>query len=161
MIRQGDDVPDVTAQAATGGDEHADFSLQGALDEGPVVLAFFPLAFSSVCTTQVRNIQENWYDDLRELDAQVYGVSVDSPFALAEFHESEGLSYPLVSDFNREIVETFALSTDVVGFEDVARRAAFVIDQEGTVVYADVLDDASETPDMEPVREAVAELSRQ
>jgi peroxiredoxin len=66
-----------------------------------------------------------------------------------------------VSDFNREIVETFALSTDVVGFEDVARRAAFVIDQEGTVVYADVLDDASETPDMEPVREAVAELSRQ
>lgn len=158
MIRQGDDVPDVTAQAATGSDEHADFSLHAALDEGPVVLAFFPLAFSSVCTTQVRDVQENWYDDLRQLDAQVYGVSVDSPFALGEFHEAEELSYPLVSDFNREIVDVFALSTDVVGFEGVAQRAVFVIDQDGTVAYADVLDDASEIPDMEPVREAIAGL---
>jgi peroxiredoxin len=158
MIRTGDDVPDVTAQAATDGDEHAEFSLHGALAEGPVVLAFFPLAFSSVCTTQVRDVQENWYDDLRQLDAQVYGVSVDSPFALDEFRDEEELSYPLVSDFNREIVDAFALSTDVVGFEAVARRAVFVVDQDGTVTYADVLDDASEIPDMEPVREAVAEL---
>jgi peroxiredoxin len=159
MVREGDSAPNVTATMATGGDEFEEFSLEDALRDGPVVLAFFPLAYSSVCTSQVCDIQDNYYDHLRELDAQVYGVSVDSPYVLERFREEEGLSYPLVSDFNREIVEAFGVATDSLGFENLAQRAVFVVDREGTVVYADVLEDGSQIPDMAPVEDALASLS--
>lgn len=158
MVREGDKAPDVTAQMATGGEEFEEFSLSTALEDGPVVLAFYPLAFSSVCTSQVSDIQENYYEQLRDLGAQVYGVSIDSQFVQAKFREDEDLSYPLVSDFNREIVEAFDLDQDALGMEGISQRAVFVIDQDGTVVYADVLEDGSQIPDMEPVVDAVAAL---
>lgn len=142
----------------TGGEDLETFTLSTAVADGPIVLAFFPLAFSSVCTTQVADIQANHYDALTALDASVYGVSVDSPFTLREFHADEGLSFPLVSDFNRDIVEAFDLVTDAVGLEDVAKRAVFVVDEDRTVVYADVLEDGSEIPDMAPVQTALEAL---
>jgi peroxiredoxin len=159
MVREGDTAPDVSAKMATDSEELESFSLAEAVADGPVVLAFFPLAFSSVCTTQVADIQTNHYDALVDLDANVYGVSVDSPFTLSEFREEEGLTFPLVSDFNREIVEAFDLATDAVGYEDVAQRAVFVIDEDQTVVYADVLEDGSEIPEMKPVRAALESVA--
>ncbi|MHB9287918.1 redoxin domain-containing protein [Halobacteriales archaeon Cl-PHB] len=158
MTRDGDTAPEFTLPMVTPDGEQSEFTLSEALDDGPVVLAFFPLAFSSVCTTQVADIQENWHDELRDLDASVYGVSVDSPFALAEFAEQEGLSYPLLSDFEREVVEAYDMKTDVAGLEGVARRGVFLVDADGTVAYADVLEDASEIPEMAPVRDALAAL---
>jgi peroxiredoxin len=159
MLREGDTAPDVHAKMATDSEDLESFSLAEAVADGPVVLAFFPLAFSSVCTTQVADIQANHYDELVELDANVYGVSVDSGFVLREFHQKEDLSFPLVSDFNREIVEAFDIETDSVGYEGVANRAVFVIDEDRTVVYADVLEDGSEIPDMEPVQAALESLA--
>mgnify|MGYP006305221559 CR=1 FL=1 len=144
---------------ATGGEEFEEFSLEAALGDGPVVLAFFPLAYSSVCTSQVCDIQDNYYDHLRELDAQVFGVSIDSPFVLERFRDDEGLSYPLVSDFNREVVEAFEVATDSLGYEDVAKRAVFVVDTDRRVAYADVLEDGSQVPDMDPVEDALASSS--
>ncbi|NHN42829.1 redoxin domain-containing protein [Halorubellus sp. JP-L1] len=158
MLHEGDTVPDVTAKVTAGDDGHETFSPADAVTDGPVMLAFFPLAFSSICTTQVEDVQENHLDQLRDLDANVYGVSVDSPYALSAFHEERDLEFPLVSDFNREIIEAFGIATDAVGLEDVAQRAVFVVDEDQRVAYANVLEDGTELPTMDPAIDAVERL---
>ncbi|RZJ73386.1 MAG: redoxin domain-containing protein [Flavobacterium sp.] len=121
-----------------------------------VVLHFFPLAFTGVCTTQLCTMRDSfgYYDGL---NAQVLGVSVDSPFALAKFKEEQAYQFPLLSDFNKEAAAAYgALYEDFLGMTGVAKRAAFVIDEEGKIVYAEVLENAGDLPDFEKIKAAVA-----
>jgi peroxiredoxin len=121
-----------------------------------VVLHFFPMAFTGVCTTQLCTMRDNfgYYNDL---NAQILAVSVDSPFTLAKFKEENNYQFPLLSDFNKEVSTAYgAIYHDFVfGMKGVSKRAAFVIDQEQKVIYAEVLEVATDLPDFSAIAEAV------
>ncbi|MFB6106192.1 MAG: redoxin domain-containing protein [Halobacteriaceae archaeon] len=158
MVDVGDSAPDFTAPLADGDVEP--FTLSENLDGAPVVLAFFPGAFTSVCTTELNTFE----DRLQELDdagATIYGVSVDTPFSLNEFREQEGLSFGIVSDTNKEIIEDYAVEMDFdqMGYHGVAKRAVFVVDEDRTVTYAWVSDDPGVEPDYDEVIEAATEAA--
>lgn len=121
-----------------------------------VVLHFFPLAFTGVCTAQLCTMRDNfgYYDGL---NAQVLGISVDSPFTLAKFKEEQAYQFPLLSDFNKETAAAYgALYEDFFGLKGIAKRSAFVIDEEGKVIYAEVLEDAGNLPDFAAINKVVA-----
>ncbi len=115
--------------------------------EAPIVLAFFPGAFTSVCTAELCAFEDrlSGFDDL---DATVYGTSVDSPFALNEFRTQNDLSFGLLSDFEKEIVDAYDVRTDFesLGVYGIAKRSVFVVDGDGTITYAWVSDDPGSNP---------------
>ncbi len=124
-----------------------------------VVLLFFPMAFTSVCTQELCGVRDDMarYNDL---DAQVYGISVDSPFSLERFRREQNLPFALLSDFNRTASAAYgALYEDfVLGLKGVSKRAAFVVDGTGKIRYAEVLENAGEVPDLEAVKNTLAAL---
>ena len=158
MVTVGDEAPDFTAPLANGDVES--FTLSERLDEAPLVLAFFPAAFTGTCTNEMESFQER-LGEFEAAGATVYGVSVDSPFALNEFRGQNALTFDLVSDANREVVEAYDVTMDfeAVGIRDLAKRAVFVVDAEGTVTYAWVSDDAGVEPEYDEVLAATAEPS--
>lgn len=127
--------------------------------KSPTLLLFFPLAFTSVCTTELCNIRDN-FKTYEDLDAQVYGISVDSPFTLKEFKDSQKLNFPLLSDFNKNAARAYGALYEefVFGMQGVAKRSAFVIDEEGVIQYAEVLDDAGDLPDFEAIQSTLENL---
>jgi len=121
-----------------------------------VVVQFFPLAFTGTCTTQLCTIRDS-FGYYEGLGAQVLAISVDSPFTLAKFKEENNYQFPLLSDFNKEVSKAFGAQYDhfVFGLQGVAKRAAFVVDETGVVVYAEVLEDAGNLPNFHAIKEAV------
>ena len=118
-----------------------------------VVLLFFPMAFTGVCTTELCSMRDN-IADYESLDAEILAVSVDSPFTLDKFKTDQRLNFPLLSDFNKEVSQAYGSYYDefVLGLRGVSKRSAFVIDREGIVQYAEVLDNAGELPNFEAVK---------
>ena len=101
-----------------------------------VVLLFFPLAFSPVCTQEMCHFRDD-YSKFIGMGCKVFGVSVDSPFVAAKFRELEKIPFPLLSDFNKDVSRSYgALHEDLMGLKGVAKRSAFVIDAKGIVQYA-------------------------
>lgn len=136
MIEIGDRAPDFTLPAAYGEtyDDVGEFRLSDATDEGIVVLAFFPAAFTGGCTEEMCAFRDS-IARFNESDAQVYGISVDLPPALNVFIQEHGLNFPLLSDFNQEVIAKYGVvRDDLYGVSDVARRSVFVI-ADGEVVY--------------------------
>lgn len=121
-----------------------------------VVVHFFPLAFTGVCTTQLCTMRDSfgYYDGL---NATILGISVDSPFTLAKFKEENNYQFDLLSDFNKEVSTAYGAIYDqfVMGLKGVSKRAAFVIDEEQNIIYAEVLEDAGQLPDFEAIAEIV------
>jgi peroxiredoxin len=156
MVEVGDDAPDFTAPLANGDVE--EFTLSEHLDEAPIVLAFFPGAFTGVCTTEMATFEED-LDDFEDVGATVYGVSVDAPFSLNEFRDQEGLSFGLVSDSNKEIIDDYDAEMDFadMGYYGVAKRSVFVVNGDGEITYQWVSDDPGVEPDYDEVRDAAAE----
>jgi peroxiredoxin len=156
MVSEGDDAPEFTAPLAEG--ELTEFTLSERLGEAPLVLAFFPGAFTEVCSHEMDAFQDR-LADFRDVGATVYGISVDTPFALAEFRDKLGLGFGLISDTNRGMIEAYDLAMDFshIGVRDIAKRAVLVVDGDGTVTYAWVSDDPGREPDYDAVLEAAAE----
>lgn len=124
-----------------------------------VLLIFFPLAFSEVCTKELCSTRDNLkiYDSL---EAEVIGISVDSFFTLRAFKESNNLNFTLLSDFNKEVSKSYdTLYDDFFGMKGVSKRSVFVIDKEGRVVYEEILEDSSNLPKFDKVQEALASLN--
>jgi peroxiredoxin len=152
------------------GEPARDFALRGTQSEDPVrlssfkgqknvVLLFFPLAWTSVCTKEMCTIRDS-YSDYGKLDAQVLGISVDSPFALKAWSKEEGFPFPLLSDFNREVSASYgALYDNLMGLKGVSKRAAFVIDRAGIVRHAEVLEKASDLPDFAAIQRVLADVA--
>lgn len=115
-----------------------------------VVLLFFPLAFTSTCTAELCSMRDNlaFYNGM---NATIFGISGDSLFSLGKFKEEQGLNFDLLSDFNKDTSAAYGALYAQFGFnmKGVTKRAAFVIDKEGVVRYAEVLDNASELPNFE------------
>lgn len=100
-----------------------------------VVLLFFPLAFSSVCTAEMCTMRDRW-KEYEKLGARVFGISVDSPFVTDKFRQSENIPFPILSDFNKDVSRQYGvLHEDLMGLKGVSKRAVFVIDADGKVIY--------------------------
>ena len=124
----------------------------------PVVLAFFPAAFSSVCTKELCTFRDS-LARLNQAKAQVYGISVDTFFTLKAFHDQQGYNFPLLSDFNKQTIRDYGVfNEDMIGLKGIAKRAVFVIDKDGIVRHREVLEDARNEPDYDAVFRAVAAI---
>ena len=133
-------------------------TLSEQLKSGPVVLAFFPAAFSSVCTTEMCTFRDS-AAELNKVNAKVLGVSVDSFFALKAWSDAEKLNFPLLSDFNKTVTAQYdVLNPDMIGLKGIAKRSVFVIDKNGVVRHKEVLEDARNEPDYGKVKQALASL---
>jgi peroxiredoxin len=125
----------------------------------PVVLAFFPAAFSSVCQKEMCTFRDS-LARLAQAKAQVYGVSVDTFFTLKAFQDQQKLNFALLSDFNKQVIRDYGVfNEDMIGLKGIAKRAVFVIDKDGIVRYREVLEDARNEPDYEKVFGALASLA--
>ncbi len=125
-----------------------------------LVILFFPMAFTSVCTAELCGIRDD-ISNYNKLNAEVIGISVDSPFTLAKFKEDQGLNFKLLSDFNKVTSKAYDTIYEnfVLGMQGVSKRSAFVIDKEGVVKYEEVLENAGEIPNLEKVKSVLSELN--
>ena len=153
-INVGDKAPAFTLKST----DFEDVSLTDYSNNN-VVIIFFPMAFSSVCTAEVCQVRDD-AARYNELGAQVLAISVDSPFALAKFKAENQLEFPVLSDFNKEVsvaydafYEEFAL-----GLKGVAKRAAFIVGKDGNVKYAEVLESPKNLPNFEAIKQTLSDL---
>lgn len=141
-------------------DEKKTISL-GDFEGQNVVVLFFPLAFTGVCTQELCTMR----DDIATyagLDAAILGVSVDSPFTLEKFKAEQNLNFPLLSDFNKEASRAYDSLYDefpAFGMRGVSKRSAFVIDKEGTVRYKEICASPGDLPNFEAVKETLSNLN--
>jgi peroxiredoxin len=153
-VQIGQDAPDFTLKNT----DMQDVTLSSWRGQKNVVLLFVPLAFTGVCTTELCSVRDN-LQNYANVDAEVFGISVDSPFAQKAWKEQEHLNFTLLSDFNRAAVKAYGAQYDnLLGFQGVAKRAAFVIDKAGKVRYAEVLEDARNLPSFDKINETLQSL---
>ena len=133
-------------------------TLSEQVAKGPVVLAFFPAAFSGVCQKEMCTFRDSM-SDLKNVSAQVMGVSTDTFFALKAWDDQQKLGFPLLSDYNKDVIRKYGVvNPDMIGLKDISKRAVFVIDKGGVVRHREVLDDARNEPDYAKVKSALAAL---
>ncbi|MCW3121703.1 MAG: peroxiredoxin [Flavipsychrobacter sp.] len=125
-----------------------------------VLLLFFPLAFTSTCTKELCMMRDN-IAIYNGLDAQIYGISVDSLFALGKFKAEQQLNFPLLSDFNKTASTDYDTIYDhwFNDMDGVSKRSAFVIDKEGIVRYAEVLENASDVPNFNEIEKCLQAIN--
>ncbi len=125
-----------------------------------VLLLFFPFAFTGTCTKELCAIR----DDIARYsnaNAEVLGISVDSVYSLAKYKEEQGYNFPLLSDFNKETSAAYGSLYDEwkLDMRGVSKRSAFIIDKEGVVQYAEVLEIADDLPNLEAINQRLTELN--
>ena len=156
-ITIGQKAPDFTLYNT----EKKPVSLSDFAGKKNVLLLFFPLAFTSTCTKELCDVR----DDIGTYEnehTQVLGISVDSTYTLAKYKEEQHYNYPLLSDFNKTastIYDTVYESFGSMAMQGVSKRSAFIIDKQGVVKYAEVLENASNVPDFRAIREVLERLS--
>jgi len=124
----------------------------------PVVLAFFPAAFSSVCQKELCTFRDE-LTRFNHAKAKVFGISVDTFFTLKAFHDAQGLTFPLLSDFNKQVIREYGVyNEDMIGLHGIAKRAVFIIDGHGVIRHREVLQDARNEPDYQRVYAAIESL---
>jgi peroxiredoxin len=152
------------------GDKAPDFTLFNT-EKNPVSLAdfkgknlivhFFPLAFTGVCTKQLCTVRDA-ISMYKNDNADVVAISIDTVFTLGKFKEEQNLSFDLLSDFNKEVSAAYGSQFETfpaLGMKGVAKRAAFVIDKDGVIQYAEVLTTPGELPNFDAINAALAELN--
>ena len=125
-----------------------------------VILLFFPLAFTSVCTKELCHVRDN-ISMFNNSTATVLAISVDSPQTLAKFKEDQHLNFTLLSDFNKTVSATYGClyETFSMDMKGVSKRSAFVIDREGIIRYAEVLENASKEPNYEAMEKCLESIN--
>lgn len=150
----GNQAPDFTLKTKTASGLE-DVSLLKTLADKQVVLLFFPLAFTGVCTNEMCSVSQS-LDQYSSLDAAVLAISVDSPFAQEAWAKQNGITIPVLSDFNRTAAKAYdVLYPELLGFEGVAKRSAFVIGKDGKVKYSWVTEDPKVLPDFDAIKTAL------
>jgi len=154
MLTNGDTAP--TFSATVGTSDHEPFDLEDHLGDGPVVLAFFPGAFTPPCTNEMVALQEH-HERFQEAGATVLGISADSPFSLGAFREEHGIEFDLVSDMSRDAIRAYDLEIDIkeLGLHGIANRAVYVLNEDGTVTYDWVAEDPTNEPEYDAILNAV------
>lgn len=124
-----------------------------------VLLLFFPLAFTSTCTEELCHVRDN-INEYNNAEAKVFGISVDALHTLAKYKTEQQLNFALLSDFNKDVSRSYDTIYEMFGYnmKGVSKRSAFLIDKEGIVRYAEVLDNAGEIPKFEEIQEILKGL---
>lgn len=162
--------------ALTVGTKAPDFTLSTKTSEGPkqitlsdqfgkgnTLLLFFPMAFTGTCTTEMCGIS-NGLREYTQLGCAVFGISGDNPFAQEAWAQKEGISIPLLSDYEHKVAREYGVAYESflpqmsLPMGGVAKRAAFIIDREGAIQHAEVLEDARELPDFDKIKARLEEL---
>jgi peroxiredoxin len=155
MLQPGDKAPDFALRAS-------DKSLIKLSEqrEKNVVLLFFPFAFTGVCTKELCFMRDS-LAQYNDLDAQILAVSVDSPFTLAQWKAEQNFNFPLLSDFNKTVSKKYdtLYKEFAFGLKGVSKRSAFVIDKQGIIRYAEVLENAGEIPNFDAVNKVLQSLN--
>jgi peroxiredoxin len=153
-LKKGTKAPLFTLKTKTA-DGLQDVSLKDQLGKKKTVLLFFPFAFTGVCMKEMCDVNDS-LNAYSNLNATVFGISVDSPFAQEQMAQVDQLQFPLLSDFNKEVSTAYdVLYSDFIGFKGVAKRSAFVIDEEGIIRYSESLEDAHDLPDFDAIKAAL------
>jgi peroxiredoxin len=150
------------------GDKAPDFSLYSSEKEmihlhdyksRNVVLLFFPLAFTSTCTKELCATRDDM-DLYNQMDAEVLGISIDTPQSLNRYKQDLGLNFKLLSDFNKYVIRAYDVIYEEysLGMRGVAKRAVFVIDGEGIIRHLEVLENAGHMPDLEAIKDSLKSL---
>lgn len=154
-IAVGTNAPALTLKSM-GPEGLVDIDLASEYAAGPVVLLFFPAAFTGVCTQEMCDVSGGVYSIP---GAKVFGVSVDSPFAQSAWSKANNISVPLLSDYRHQLVEGFdVVLPDLVGLGPSSKRAAFVVAKDGTVVYSEETATPLDLPNFEAIAASVASL---
>lgn len=154
-LKKGDKAPDFKLINT----EKKEVALTDFKDKNLVIL-FFPLAFTSVCTAELCAMRDNMAD-YADVNADVVAISVDSLFTLDKFKKEEELPFQLLSDFNKEVSSAYGALYEnfVLGMKGVSKRSAFVVDKQGIIQYAEVLESAGDLPDFNAVKQTLSALS--
>jgi peroxiredoxin len=154
-IEIGQAAPDFTLYAS----DKTEITLSGLKGQN-ILLLFFPLAFTSTCTAELCSVRDtiSWYN---KVNAKVFGISVDSLHSLARFKEDLQLNFTLLSDFNKEISKLYGSLYEQFGYgmKGVGKRSAFVIDKQGVIRYAEVLENAGLVPDFTAIKKTIEQLN--
>jgi peroxiredoxin len=150
----GNQAPDFTLKQKTA-EGLADVTLSANFGKRKSVILFFPLAFTSVCTEEMCSVTQG-LAEYADLNAAVYAISVDSPFAQEAWAKANGITVPVLSDFNKTVAKAYdVLYPDLLGFEGVSKRAAFVVDEAGLIVHSQSNDDPKVMPDFAAIKAAL------
>ncbi|CAF3685480.1 unnamed protein product [Adineta steineri] len=158
-LHVGDHAPDFNLYNTA----HAQISLNDLIHKSNVVILFFPLAFTDVCTNELCSIRDN-INKYNQLNAHIIGISVDSMFALNKFKEEKQLQFDLLSDFNKDVARKFHVLYEefpLFNMKGVTKRAAFVIDRKGIIQHIDILDDPGKIPDFHAIEHALNKCGEQ
>jgi peroxiredoxin len=158
------------------GDKAPDFELTTKTPEGPkklrlsenfgkthTVLLFFPMAFTGGCTKEMCEVSQG-LGAYTQLNASVWGISGDNPFAQEAWAQKEKITTPLLSDYEHKIAQSYGVAYDSflpqknLGMGGVSKRSAFVVDRQGIIRYAEINDDPSKLPDFEKIKATLASL---
>ena len=154
-ISIGTKAPDFTLKTKRG-EDLKDIKLSDNFGKKKTVLLFFPLAFTGVCTKEMCDVSAG-ISGYEKLDAAIYAISVDSPFAQEAWAEKEKISIPLLSDLNKEVSKAYGtLLPDLIGLGSVSARAAFVIDKNGVIKYSEQTPTPLELPDFKKIQSALS-----
>ncbi|MEP2776766.1 MAG: redoxin domain-containing protein [Luteolibacter sp.] len=161
-IKAGDKAPDFTLVTKTA-DGPQLVKLSDEIGKSNIVLLFVPMAFTGVCTTELCDISSG-ISAYESLDAKVFAISGDNPFAQEAWATKEGITVPLLSDYEHTAAKDYGVAYEqflpeanlIMG--GVAKRSAFVIDKEGTVRFADVKDHPKDLPDFEALKATLSSL---
>ncbi len=128
-------------------------------NDNNVLLLFFPLAFTSVCTKELCSIRDN-IAVYNNVNAKVFGISVDTVFTLIKFKEEQHLNFPLLSDFNKEVAAAYGAlyETFVLEMKGVAKRSAFIVGKDGQIKYAEILESAGDLPNFAAIQSVLQSL---
>ncbi|XVH32465.1 redoxin domain-containing protein [Haloferacaceae archaeon DSL9] len=166
MLAEGDVVPDFTAPMATPetasrakrgsytGDDVEPFSLDAALESGPVVFATFPGVYSRTCTRELCELRD-WIADFEDLPGAVYGLSADTPWSALAFIDEYDISYPIVSGFNTSVLDDFGVAVPDGLLRGIATRAVFVIAPDREVTYTWRAEEPLVFPDLDELEAAL------
>lgn len=158
MLKVGDKAPLFTLK----NHNLEDINLENLIGKKNIVLLFFPLVNTSVCEKELCSTRDSM-KDYEQLDAEVLAISVDSPFALKLWNDKHNFSFNLLSDFNKEVAPKYGAFYEVFApgkfdYKGVAKRSAFVIDKNGIIQYAEVLENAGEEPNYDAIKEALKKI---
>jgi len=153
-LKVGDKAPDFTLPK--GRDEKV--SLKELVSKGPVVLAFYPGDFTSVCTTELCTFRDS-LKDFEKLNARVVGISGDSYFVHDAFRKANNLNFDLLSDYDHSVAKLYGVSyDDFLGLKGVCKRSVFIVDREGKIRYKWVTENAGILPDFEEIKRELSKI---
>ena len=163
-IEVGSKAPGFSLKSINGSGEKDDFGLSNVSlsdnnEEKNTVILFVPLAFTGVCTQELCDVSSG-LSAYNDLNADVIAISVDSPFAQGQWAEKENIGITLASDLNKQTARDYGvLLDDLIGVGSVSARAAFVVDKEGTVQYAEQTETPKDLPNFDAIKETLAKLN--